>query len=145
MHRDRFDQIIGLVHSFFTETRGVLAIGLCGSWARGTAHADSDIDLIVLVQNKGDFKSTNWIHTLAFEMIDDKIVGFEDIKYGCVWSRHVYLKSGTAIEFSFGDTSWANTEPLDTGTRKVVADGFRILYDPNRMLDKLIKKIKAKP
>lgn len=30
--------------------------------------------------------------------------------------------------------SWANTDPVDEGTRAVVLDGMRVLYDPERIL-----------
>jgi hypothetical protein len=32
---------------------------------------------------------------------------------------------------------WASTEPVDAGTRKVVTDGMRILYDPDGRLSAL--------
>ena len=33
--------------------------------------------------------------------------------------------------------SWASTDPVDEGTRRVVEDGMRIVYDPDRLLVRL--------
>jgi hypothetical protein len=57
--------------------------------------------------------------------------------YGAVWSRHILLHSGQRIELSFGARSWASLSPLDPGTRYVVQDAFKVLYDPEGMLGRL--------
>jgi hypothetical protein len=33
---------------------------------------------------------------------------------------------------------WAGTGPVDPGTRRVISDGIRILYDPEGMLGSLL-------
>ena len=53
----------------------------------------------------------------------------------------MYLKSNIEIEFSFGEKSWADQEKLDKGTRKVVSEGFKIIYDPEQILNNLTKKV----
>ncbi|MBT8204675.1 MAG: nucleotidyltransferase domain-containing protein [Eudoraea sp.] len=143
MLNDKFEQILGLLDNFTGLNPGILAIGLCGSRARGTARQDSDIDLSILVKDKQAFKETNWLKQLEFENIHDKLASFEDRTYGRVWSRHVFLESQTEIEFSFADSSWANIENLDDGTRKVVSDGYKILYDPHQILEKLVNKVQS--
>ena len=142
MKRDKLDEILNLMLEFAKDYSEVLAFGLCGSWARGTAKSDSDIDLSILVKDKLRFKKTDWIKELELEKINKKVEYFQDNVYGQVWSRHVFLNNKTEIEFSFADKSWADTENLDEGTRKVVSDGFKIIYDPQLILKKLVEKVK---
>jgi len=55
-------------------------------------------------------------------------------KYGLVSSLRVYYND---LEVEFGVTSRAWTRvPLDDGTRQVISDGTRILYDPKSLLRK---------
>jgi len=142
MKHDKLDKILNLTLEFAEGNSEILALGLCGSWARGTAKMDSDIDLSILVKDKLRFKNTDWTEDLEFEKINESIEYFKDKVYGEVWSRHVFLNSNTEIEFAFADRSWADTENLDEGTRKVVSDGFKILYDPEQILNKLVEKVK---
>ena len=59
---------------------------------------------------------------------------------GELWSRRVWLeKNHGEIEFGFASLSWADVNPLDPGTRSVIADGCRILHDPGKILSRLCK------
>jgi len=42
--------------------------------------------------------------------------------------------SGLEIELGVTATAWANLNPIDAGTRRVVSDGMRILHDPDAIL-----------
>ena len=141
MKLDKLEEILQLSFEFAKRNPKVLAIGLCGSCARGIIKPDSDIDLIILVNDKLKFKNTNWIENFDFDKINERLNSFEDKEYGKVWSRHVFLKSKIEIEFTFADASWANTKKLDEGTIKVVSDGFKSIYDPQLILDNLVEKI----
>ena len=141
MNRAKLDTVLDIMVHFGKEYQEILAIGLCGSWARGEAHEDSDIDLVFVVQDQHTFKSTDWIKELNFSQMNDQIAFYKDQEYGRVWSRHVFLKSGIEIEFSFTDESWADINNLDSGTKKVVSDGYKILYDPTFILDGLVNKV----
>ncbi|MCX2718130.1 nucleotidyltransferase domain-containing protein [Lentiprolixibacter aurantiacus] len=144
MDYQKLHEILNVIQEFAAANEQILAVGLCGSWARGAANSDSDIDLSFICRDKEFFKTTAWLQKIDFKIINSNIIRFEDQKYGVVWSRHVFLEDGTEIEFSFADTSWANIDPLDTGTEKVVSDGYRILYDPHQLLKRLLQKVKAK-
>jgi hypothetical protein len=50
------------------------------------------------------------------------VAAWRDVAYGAVWSRHVALSDGSEVEFSFAAPSWANTSPVDPGTRRVIND-----------------------
>lgn len=144
MNPNKLDKLLDLIKVFAESNERIIAVGLCGSYARGNARADSDIDLSILVNDKLKFKSSTWIETFDFDKINERLDFFEDKEYGRVWSRHVFLKSKVEIEFSFANISWADTENLDEGTRKVVSDGFKIIYDPQLILTKLVEKVKMK-
>lgn len=145
MGQNKFSEVINLVLEFALNNDQVLAIGLCGSWARGTPGPESDIDLSIITADKESFKITPWLEKIDFKKIDERIIRFEDKTYGQVWSRHVFLKGGTEIEFSFADRSWAEFDPVDSGTKKVVLDGYKILYDPHGILNSLMEHVNSNP
>lgn len=142
MEFTKLQEISSLIVDFAKTNDQILAVGLCGSRARGTARPDSDIDLSILVKDKLMFKNKEWIENFDFKKIDEKLDYFKDEIYGAVWSRHVFLESNVEIEFSFADQPWADIENLDQGTYKVVSDGFKILYDPSNILKRLVEKVK---
>ena len=141
MNPDKLDNILNLIVGYAESNDEILAIGLCGSWARGIAGPDSDIDLSIIVKDKSVFKTKNWLNDIDFKKVQDELDYYKDEVYGNVWSRHVFLKSKTEIEFSFADKSWADTEGIDPGTMKVVSDGYIIIYDPFLLLKNLVQKI----
>ncbi len=141
MEAKHFLDIIDLIRKFAISHPQIMAVGLCGSWARGTARPDSDIDLSILVEDQQAFKNADWMAQIDFNKINEQVASTRDEIYGVVWSRHVLLASQTEIEFSFANLSWADTENLDEGTRKVVSDGYKVLYDPHQILEKLVHKV----
>jgi hypothetical protein len=116
----------------------VRAIALVGSWARGEERADSDIDLIVLVRSPDVLVAdTSWTSCVG----TPTRVGVED--WGTIRSVRVRYADGREVEFGIGSMAWAETSPVDAGTRRVVRDGFVTLYDPERLLRKLEKSLAA--
>ncbi len=67
---------------------------------------------------------------MPFNEIGEELYSYRDAVYGPTWSQHVCLKSGIEIECGFANKNWAKLNPIDEGTRKIVSDEFRILYDP---------------
>ncbi len=145
MDSAKLEEVLKVILDFARSNDQILALGLCGSHARGKARPDSDIDLSILVEDQQLFKKIDWIAQVDFGKINEKIASLRDEVYGVVWSRHVLLTSQTEIEFSFADKSWADTDNLDEGTRKVVNDGYKILYDPHQILAKLVNKVQNLP
>jgi hypothetical protein len=41
----------------------------------------------------------------------------------------MHLLPTAEVELTFAECSWAQTEPVDEGTRGVVKDAFRIIFD----------------
>ncbi len=58
--------------------------------------------------------------------------------WGAITERRFALPSGLEVEVGVGRPSWARIAPLDKGTRSVVTGGMRVLYDPDRLLAKLL-------
>ena len=112
-----------------TRESEIMAIAVVGSHARGAARADSDVDLVLLVANpERYFASADWIKRFG------EICSFRDEGWGRLRSRRVYYVSGLEVEFGFSDAAWASTDPVDLGTKTVVAGGLLCLYDPQRIL-----------
>lgn len=84
-------------------------------WILGsdTAHPESDINISFIVTDPEHFRNGNWFDDLEFSKINEEIDQFEDKTYGVVWSRHVFLRSGSEIELSFARLNWVDTKNLD--------------------------------
>jgi predicted nucleotidyltransferase len=116
----------------------VRGVALVGSHARGTARAGSDIDVVVLVTAPAAFRGDSaWVDAIEWSAAGGRVGPWGDEDYGVVWSRRVRLASGAEVEISFAPLAWAETAPVDIGTRRVVSDGCRVLYDPDGALGRL--------
>jgi predicted nucleotidyltransferase len=130
-------QVLAVVTEW-SELRSVRGLALVGSYARGQARPDSDIDLVLLVNEPNLFRTdTAWLAELDWRSAYARPLTHRDAEYGAVWSRHVQLDDGLEIEFGFALPSWADVAPVDAGTRRVMMDGCRILYDPDGILSAL--------
>ena len=127
------DELILKVTSWSRRDDRVIALGICGSHARGEARPDSDIDFCILTTNPGSLlEDLSWIHVFGS---DARVAGpIED--YNLVQSVRVYY-GVTEAEFGVTDEAWAQL-PIDQGTARVINDGLRILYDPEGRLEEAI-------
>ena len=127
--------LLNIVTRWAESRADILGLALVGSQARGTAHEDSDVDLLVLAADPASFRVTDaWLHEIPWSSVAVGVAASRDADYGCVWSRHVVLSNGIRVEFSFGSLSWASTTPVDAGTRRVIRDGWRVLLDRRGLL-----------
>jgi predicted nucleotidyltransferase len=132
------------ITSFLTETilwgeqnRSVLGILLVGSHARNAARSDSDVDLVILSNEKDNLISNHaWIETFG---ISEKIL-VEN--FGALTSIRVFYKNDLEIEFGIVSPDWASLNPLDPGTKRVIVDGSRIILDKKNLLKPLLHSIK---
>jgi predicted nucleotidyltransferase len=106
------------------------AAAVVGSWARDAARHDSDVDLILLTSNPSAYtEREDWITQLA---PGAELLRTDD--WGAIIERRLLLASGVEVEVGVGLPSWAESAPVDPGTRRVVRDGMRAIYDPHRIL-----------
>jgi predicted nucleotidyltransferase len=111
----------------------IVAIGLAGSWARGDASMDSDVDVVLLTEEQAPYLEDDaWVYEMGG-------VGLVWTRmWGSVTERRFALPSGLEVELGVAPPSWAAIDPVDEGTRRVVADGVSVLYDPNGVLAGLL-------
>jgi predicted nucleotidyltransferase len=136
----QLEQILAPISAWARSRSNVHGLALVGSWARGSARRDSDIDLMLLVPEPRTFRSDE--HWLAeIDWADGRAAGWHDAEYGSAWSRHVELEPHCKIEFTFSTPRWAATDPIDAGTAKVVSDGCRILVDKTHLFGNLLTAV----
>jgi uncharacterized protein len=63
---------------------------------------------------------------------------------GPLTERRLQLPDGGELDVGIVEPSWASVVPLDPGTRRVVEQGFRILYDPHGLLETLVSTVAAR-
>ncbi len=106
----------------------VLAVILLGSHARNEQTADSDIDLVIISPNPQKLLSEqNWLNDFG----DFEHVRKED--YGLITSLRVHYDFAE-VEFGIGSPEWLEATAYDRQTRQVIKDGYKILYDPEKLL-----------
>ena len=133
------DSVLRVVSTWAAERGDIMAVALVGSHARGSPKVDSDVDLVVLTPNLKSFRESLWLTQIPWGSLGRAVATYRIAVYGAVWSRHVTLDNSTQVEFSFGDPTWAATSPCDPGTRIVVRADCRVLYDPQDLLQALMR------
>jgi hypothetical protein len=137
------DLIIQVVLGWVRSQPDIRAVALIGSHARGTACRDSDIDLVLLARNPDAFRAdTTWVDQIDWPSIDAHPQTWADEDYGAAWSRRVWLDRGE-VELTLAGLSWADVNPIDAGTRQVIAGGCWILHDPDGLLARLCGKVNS--
>ncbi|WP_329407739.1 nucleotidyltransferase domain-containing protein [Streptomyces sp. NBC_00704] len=113
------------------DAAGLLLVGSC---ARGAARADSDVDLLLLSTAPDGYAADDaWLRELSLgEVVRVRA-------WGPLTEWRHRTGSGLEVELCVGPADWARTDPVDAGTRRVVTDGARPLYDPAGMLEALIR------
>ncbi|WP_424210701.1 nucleotidyltransferase domain-containing protein [Streptomyces sp. BI20] len=112
----------------------VAAALLAGSWARGAARADSDVDLLFLTADPAVPDFSGLVAACGFSGPPLRVA-----RWGPVVEHRFRAPGGTEVEVNLGPLSWAATDPVDAGTRRVVTDGCRILHDPDGLLAALLR------
>ena len=116
-----------------------VAAALVGSWARGRARPDSDVDIVLLTDRpEALLLDDRWHRHFGS---DATLVRTAD--FGAVQEQRLRLPSGLEVEVCVGRPSWAETAPVDPGTKRVVADGMRALWDPQGRLAALADAVRA--
>ena len=111
----------------------ISCILLVGSYARNEQKPDSDIDLVVISKDKNKMINIHdWIKKMG--EIDSEI----KIEYcGEITSLRINC-NGIEYELGIGSAKWIEL-PLDSGTRKVLEDGYIVMYEK----DNVMKNVKS--
>ena len=127
--RDFLDKFV----SWGSQQADIQAIALVGSYARGAAREDSDIDLVILTnQPRKYLDDFEWIK--RFGGVDKQ----EAEDYGKLTSLRVWYQNGVEVEYGIITPDWAAT-PLDAGTRQVIQGGMIVLFERGILLSRHAK------
>ncbi len=124
----------------WTSTREDIAgLLLVGSYARGAATDESDVDFVLLTHQSDPYLDYNgWLSAFGHP------VKIEPEDWGMVQSRRVFYDNGLEVEFGITIPAWAAVDPVDAGTRRVIADGAQILADREGRLAVLLRAVNTK-
>lgn len=117
------EQFLSAVVQWASAQLDIVAVALVGSYARGTARPTSDVDLVILTSCPQQYlQTTGWAATFG----PTAKLAIED--WGKVTSLRVWYEGGKEVEFGITTPEWI-AHPIDEGTRKVISDGIKILFD----------------
>lgn len=124
-------QVIDFIEDFMRwsrRRRDIRAVALVGSYARMQANPASDVDLVIIANDPQKYLTqTEWLRDFGI-VITQKV---ED--YGKLTSLRVWYESGLEIEYGFTTREWVKS-PLDKGTKRVIQDGMRVLFEKETLL-----------
>jgi hypothetical protein len=129
------DHFLMLLRAWAEPQEEITGVLLVGSHARGQARADSDVDVVLLTRSPARYlEGIAWIELFGepFRMVTED--------WGKVTSLRVWYGDGLEVEFGWTQPDWAALPP-DPGTRQVVADGARIVFDREGVLAALLAAI----
>ena len=133
----RVDDLLAQFTLWVGTQQDVRAAALVGSHARGAAHAGSDVDLLILTTAvEKYFRGSEWAALFG------AVARQQQEDWGPVAALRVFYLDGLEVEFNFAPPVWADV-PVDAGTRRVVADGMQILFDPADTLKRLQQAVAA--
>ncbi len=121
---------------WFKSQKNILGILVIGSYARGEQKVDSDLDIMILCDEYVKYiEDRDWLTNFG------AIKSSKLENWGATKSLRVFFENGDEVEFGFSTNSWANTNPIDNGTKEVMNGGYKVLYDPKRILKKLSEEL----
>lgn len=117
------DLFLAQLKQWAAEDPGITALLIVGSYARGANKPDSDLDLVILTSRKAEMVQN---HSFVNRFGDVERQQTEE--YGACTSVRAWYRDGREIEFGLVEPSWASV-PLDSGTHRVLSDGYLVLTD----------------
>jgi hypothetical protein len=127
--------LLDLLPAWAQQRQDVRAVCLVGSWARQSPRPESDVDVLFLTEEPSLYtEHEDWIEQLG------GVAPATTQVWGVVTERRFRLPGGREVEICVGLPTWASVTPVDEGTRRVATDGLLALYDPDGLLDELLKQ-----
>jgi len=100
----------------------IAAILLVGSWVRGEAGPESDVDLVIVTEEPGRMLNDHgWLDDLG------TVHSVQEEDWGRVQSLRVVHAAELEVEYGLTDRVWL-AEPMDPGTEAVLKGGVRIVF-----------------
>lgn len=127
-----FEDFFNGLKEYARNTSHIESIIIVGSYARGTNKENSDLDIVIITSNKSEMIANQ-------DFIQDfgKVYKQQIEYYGASTSIRVWYMDGKEVEFGIVEPSWISM-PLDTGTYKVLSDGYKIIIDKKRYFEDLL-------
>jgi predicted nucleotidyltransferase len=123
------EQILDAFAAWAPGQPDVVAVALLGSWARGEARPDSDVDVVVVSRDHERRAARGaWPDLPPFETVRRR-------RWGMLLECRLALGSDTELEIGVVPERWA----LDAQTQRVARGGLRVVYDPDGRLDALVR------
>ena len=128
---DEVETLLATLRDWAEVRPDVVAVGLVGSWAHGDARMDSDVDLMLVTEDRCPYLGTDaWVRELGGVRL------VETRRWGPMTERRFVMPSGLEVEVGVGLPSWL--DPADEGVRQTVEDGVSVVYDPKGLLAGLL-------
>ncbi len=84
------ERILQIIVDWAKKQPTIQAVAVVGSHARGTARAESDIDLVLLATNPRAFRvDVAWLDAIDWNAIGSRPMKWQDEDYGELWSRRL--------------------------------------------------------
>lgn len=128
MIQHKTDIFLASVTEWAFHQADIQALALIGSYARNAAKETSDVDLVLIATDPEIYlNDTTWAQqfgTVKEQQLED---------YGLLISIRVWYTNGLEVEYGITDERWSAI-PLDPGTRRVIEDGMRVLFERGNIL-----------
>lgn len=132
--RREVDRFLAEAAAWASRRPDLAGLALVGSWARGGATTSSDVDLVLLADDTDPYLENDaWAAALG------AAGSLRTRARGPLTEKRFALRSGLEIDVGVAPSSWAATDPLDPGTRRVARDGLRPLHDPEGLIATLLR------
>jgi len=130
LSEDKIEQFLQEITNWAFLRSDILVLAVVGSYARGAATTSSDLDLVIISTSPAQYlQNTDWVRQFG----DVSKQQVED--YGLLTSLRVWYTDGSEVEFGMTDERWAAL-PLDEGSRRVIEDGMRVLFEKDHILSR---------
>jgi len=137
MKHEEFECFVQNLARWADSEVNVIAALIVGSWARGTAHAQSDIDVVVICQHPVLYIEQHrgqqrWLTTFGH------VQSTLNEDYGLLQVLRAFYRDGMEVEFGFTSEEWLSNAQAKT-TGRILRDGMRIVCDRFGRVEKFIE------